>query len=202
MGEQIKEDKPNSHRSRTLGQIALEVFSIVLGVLLALAVSEWQEKRSNQERAGVALVNVRAELKSNLELLEYIHPNNSQVVAEIASGETSSDEDATIIPGVQMRSSAWQTLGSTGLSNFVDYELLIELSQLYAMIDVYRKTGYSFITSNLNMAATATALDSSVDNDRFSQNFLSYFQMLVQIEAVLIETHQKAMDTVDQALSD
>ena len=202
MGEQIKEDKPNYHRSRTLGQIALEVFSIVLGVLLALAVSEWQEKRSNQERAGLALVNVRAELKSNLELLEYIHPNNSQVVAEIASGETGSDEDATIIPGVQMRSSAWQTLGSTGLSNFVDYELFIQLSQLYAMIDVYRKTGYSFITSNLNMAATATALDSSVDNDRFSQNFLSYFQMLIQIEAVLIETHHKAMDTIDQALSD
>ena len=51
MDEQQQEDKtkakPSQRKSRTLGQIALEVFSIVLGVLLALGVSEWQEKRNN-----------------------------------------------------------------------------------------------------------------------------------------------------------
>jgi len=32
----------------------LEIISIVLGVLLALAVSEWQENRSNLERTEAA----------------------------------------------------------------------------------------------------------------------------------------------------
>lgn len=188
-------------RSKTLGRIALEVFSIVLGVLLALAVSEWAEQRNNQARAGVALANVRAELQSNLDLLNIIYPNNLKVVEDLASEPQSDSENANVIPGVQLRSSAWQTLGTTGLSNYLDYELLIGLSQLYSIIDVYRQTAYSFIGSNMDMAATATALGTSIDNHLFSQNFLSYFQMLVQIEAALIDAHQEAIESVDLQLS-
>ncbi len=184
---------------KTLGKMALEVFSIVLGVLLALAVSEWQENRNNTERASVALTNVRAELQSNLNLLQLIYPNNSKIVEGIESDQANTPEDATVIPGVQMRSSAWQTLATTGLGNFVEYQLLIELSQLYSMIEVYKQTAYSFIGSNMDLAATATALDRSVDNERFSENFLGFFQMLVQIEEALIEAHQNAIASIDQA---
>jgi hypothetical protein len=204
MDEHSKENEikanPSQRKPRTLGQIALEVFSIVLGVLLALGVSEWQEKRNNTERAGVAVANVRAELESNLKLLEIIHPNNALVAERIASGEGDSEDESTFIPGVQIRSSAWQALGSTGLGNFVDYEILIELSQLYSIIDVYRTTSYSFISSNMNMAATATALDTTVDSERFSQNFLTYFQMMVQIEEVLIDAHKSAISKIGESL--
>jgi len=185
--------------SRTLGKIALEVFSIVLGVLLALGVSEWQEQRNNEHRARLALANVKAELEGNLRLLEIINPNNAKVVESIASEQANDSEDATVIPGVQMRSSAWQTLSATGLGNYVDYALLIELSQLYAMIDVYRQTAFSFIRSNMGMAATATALGNRIENDRFSQNFLVYFEMLVQIEAALIEAHKSVIESIGLA---
>ena len=178
--------------------MALEVFSIVLGVLLALAVSEWQESRNNSEKAAVALANIRAELQNNLDLLEIIHPNNRQIVERISSKPEENPEDSTVIPGVQMRSSAWQALSSTGLGNFVDYDLLIELSQLYAMIDVYKQTAYAFINANMSLAATATALDRPVDNDRFSENFLGFFQMLVQIEDALITAHQEAIGALDR----
>jgi hypothetical protein len=203
MDEQQQEDKtkakPGQRKSRTLGQIALEVFSIVLGVLLALGVSEWQEKQNNTERAGIAVANVRAELESNLKLLEFILPNNTLTVDSIVSGEDDGQDGRTFIPGVQIRSSAWQTLSSTGLSHFVDYEVLIELSQLYSMIDVYRTTSYAFISSNMNMAATATALDAAVDNKRFSQNFLPYFQMLLQIEEALTDAHKNAISKIDES---
>lgn len=178
--------------------MALEVFSIVLGVLLALAVSEWQENRNNAEKAGVALANVRAELQSNLDLLQFIYPNNLTIVEGITSDQANAPKDGSVIPGVQMRSSAWQTLATTGLGNYIDYHLLIQLSQLYSMMDVYKQTAYSFIESNMDLAATATALDRSVDNERFSENFLSFFQMLVQIEAALIEAHQKALASIDK----
>lgn len=196
-----KQNPPVKRRnsdSKTLGKMALEVFSIVLGVLLALGVSEWQEHRNNTERASVALANVRAELQSNLELLEFIYPNNASVVEAIQSGEDDSIEDATVVPGVQMRSSAWQTLTTTGLGNYVDYQLLIELSRLYSMTDVYKQTAYAFIRSNMDLAATATALDTSVNNKRLSENFLGFFQMLVQIESALIEAHQNAIAAIDR----
>ena len=202
MSEKAKQpsDRSRTARPRTLTQMALEIFSIVLGVLLALGVSEWQENRNNAERAAVALSNIRAELQSNLDLLEIIYPNNKRIVEGISSGQAENPEDANVIPGVQMRSSAWQTLGATGLSNFVEYELLIELSQLYAMIDVYKQTAYGFINANMSLAATATALDRSVDNDRMSENFLGFFQMLVQIEAALIKAHEDAMKSIDLAV--
>jgi hypothetical protein len=199
MNESAETQKPRGGRirSRTAIRLVLEVFSIVLGVLLALAVSQWQEKRSNHERAGMALANVRAELQANLQLLEYIYPNNARVIEGIAKEQSDDNEDETVIPGVQMRSSAWQTLSTTGLANYIEYDILIELSQLYSMIDVYRQTAYSFISSTMNLAAVVTALDSSVDNERFSKNFLAYFQMLVQIESTLIEAHQKAIESID-----
>ena len=65
------------------------------------------------------------------------------------------------------------------------------------MIDVYKQTAYGFINANMSLAATATALDRSVDNERFSENFLVFFQMLVQIEAVLIDAHEKAIQSID-----
>jgi hypothetical protein len=193
-------ERPGRLHSKTLGQVALEVFSIVLGVLLALAVSEWQESRSNLERSQLALTNVRAELQGNLKLLETIHPINSRVVEQLSSGEADSSRDETVVPGVQMRSSAWQTLSTTGLGNYIDYDLLIELSQLYSLIDVYRQTAYGVINSNMNVAATATALDRGIDDKRLAENFLPFFQMLNQIEAALIPAHEKAISSIGQAV--
>jgi len=194
------EEKPATSskrpRSRTLGRIVLEVFSIVLGVLLALALSEWQEQRNNEDRAAMALANVRAELMSNLDLLEVVGPNNKRAVDSITAGGDEDEDDSTIVPAVQLRTSAWQTLSSTGLSNFTDYDLLIELSQLYSMIDVYRQTAYSLIDSNMGMAATATAMGETVDNDLYSENFLVYFQMMVQIETALIDAHKQAIASI------
>ena len=42
--------------SKTLAWVAPEVFSIVLGVLTALAVLEWQESQEIQERTQAALI--------------------------------------------------------------------------------------------------------------------------------------------------
>jgi hypothetical protein len=49
----------------------------------------------------------------------------------------------------------------------------------------------------MDMAATATALGSNIDNDLYSKNFLPYFQLLVQIESALIDVHQKAIESID-----
>ena len=60
--------------SRSLKTILIEVFSIVLGVMLALGVSEWQQEREYAQLADTALANVARELESNLEVLTRITP--------------------------------------------------------------------------------------------------------------------------------
>jgi len=187
--------------SRHLGRVGLEVFSIVLGVLLALAVSEWQEDRNNRERVGAALGHVRSELQDNLALLEAIHPGNLAVVEGIR-GDTAGDDSLQFIPGVQIADSAWRTLGTTGLTSYVDYELLLELSRLYAIVDVYRRTGYSFLDANMTLAATATAMQQGApDNEAFSRNFLSAFELLTQVEEALMELHRKGLADLEAAVA-
>ncbi len=189
--------------SRTLTQIAIEVGSIVLGVLLALAVSQWEEDRSNRERAESALGNVRSELADNLSLLETVHARNSALVERLAAGQQVTDEE-NFVPGLQVADAAWQALSSTGLAGFVDYDLLIELSRLYVIIDVYRRAAYGLVDANFTLMATATALGKRVDDKEmqslFAENFLAQFTLLVGIESVLIEAHRETLVRLDDGL--
>ena len=66
----------------------LEIFSIVLAVLLALGVSEWQEDRRESELAAIALENVRMELESNRTTLEVIHENNTKTIDAAAAARS------------------------------------------------------------------------------------------------------------------
>jgi hypothetical protein len=193
-------DAPRLAPSRTLVQIVIEVGSIVLGVLLALGVSQWEEDRNNRERAAAALDNVRNELAGNLALLEIVHTRNAALVERLAAGEQV-DGDEDFVPGLQVADAAWQALSSTGLGNFVDYDLLIELSRLYVIIDVYRRASYGLVDANLTLIATATALGKRIDDDQgrqlFAANFLSQFELLVDVEGVMIDMHRDALAMLD-----
>jgi hypothetical protein len=61
---------------RSMARAGIEVLSIVVGVLAALAVSEWQDNRQNMQRTDAALRGVHSELANNLKILEIAHDNN------------------------------------------------------------------------------------------------------------------------------
>jgi hypothetical protein len=195
-------DKTDTNREpifnrRTLARAGLEVFTIVLGVLLALGVSEWQEDRNTLERTEAALRNVHNELASNLELLEYVHSNNAELIIKLTENSDAVGQDSQFLPALQISDSAWQTLGTTGLSGRIDIDLMVSLSQTYSLIDVYRRSGYSLVDANLWVLATATATERDMkkidDANLFALNFISQFQLIVDIETALIDTHRKAL---------
>ena len=57
------------------------------------------------------------------------------------------------------------------------------------------------VDANLSMLATATATGRSIkdidDADLFATNFASHFQLIVDIESVLIAAHQGALAALD-----
>lgn len=59
-----------------LARVLFESLLIVLSVLLALAVDEWQDGRQRAERAEMALQSVRAELQENLQNVERARANH------------------------------------------------------------------------------------------------------------------------------
>ena len=187
---------------RSLSRAGLEILSIVIGVLAALAVSEWQENRNNRERTRLALLNVQTELETNLEILEIVHRNNEAIVDQLTENAGEPEQDSQFLPGLQISESAWQTLGSTGLTGYVDFDLIIVLSETYALVDVYKRSGYSLVDANLSVLATATATGKSIEeideSDLFARNFASHFNLMVDVESALIAAHRKALAALDE----
>ena len=186
---------------RSFSRAGLEALTIVIGVLAALAVSEWQESRNIQERVQSALWNVRTELENNLEILEFVHSSNVTLVEQLAEDANAVEQTSQFLPALQITESAWQTLGTTGLTGYVDFDLIVTLSETYSLVDVYRRTGYSLVDANLSMLATATATGRSMkdidDADLFATNFASHFQLIVDVESALIAAHQGALAALD-----
>jgi len=182
---------------RSVFRAGLEIISIVLAVLLALAVSEWQENRNKLERTEAALRQVQTELSQNLELLEFVHDRNVALIELLSQESTTVDQEAQFTPALQIADSAWKALGSTGLSGFVDFDLMVTLSQTYALIDIYRRSGYSLLDANLWVRATATATERDMkkidDSNLCAMNCSSQFQLIVDVESALIDAHRKAL---------
>jgi len=188
-----------------LGKVAVEAASIVLAVLLALAVDEWRENRSQQQQAHAALMNISIELKYNQKVLKLIHENNVETVKvmvedQASTGESEQDEDRNFIPGLQLRETAWETLLSTGISGYVDYDTILDLSATYSMQRVYKDAGSQMAAAAMNIAAYATVLDREVDNESFQRQFINHFEMLVGIEESLLESYQLSISRLDESV--
>ena len=174
------------------------MFSIVLGVLLALGFSEWADERQNQTLANSALLNIRREVVSNLDTLKIIHENNVQTIDAISSQTTpDADESRSIIPGLQLQETGWEALLATGLSGHVDYDTMLTLSKLYSFQSVYKQTGMQLSASAMSATAYATAMGTSVDNRHFQEQFIGYFRLLTLIEEQLLGTYRDALNTLD-----
>ena len=178
--------------------LLIEVFSIVLGVLLALALNEWREQHSHQSQADSALQNISNELRANLELLTLLHENNTATIAAMSEEQdVEPEKDRNFIPGLQLRETAWETLLSTGLSNYVDYETILMLSETFSMQSIYKQTGMQLTEAAMNVAAYATVSGTDVNNLHFQRQFVGYFEMLVRIEEELLKSYREVIDHLD-----
>ena len=172
----------------------LEFASIVVGVLLALGLSEWADEREHRQLANAALDNVYAEVERNQTVLKIIHENNSATVAAIEEEQDSGD-DRQFIPGKQLEDTAWSTFIETGLSAYASYDEVLEMSNVYSLQEVYEQSGRFLIQASMTSSAFAAACGVEIDNDLFAQNFLEYFSMLAAVEEQLIT----AYDSVERA---
>jgi len=193
-----KENIPG-RRKLPIQTLLIEVFSIVLGVLLALAMNEWREQRAHQSQVKAALQNISHELRSNLDVLTTIHENNAITVDAIAD-EAGADslDNRTFIPGLQLQKTAWETLQSTGVSNYADYQIMLQLSGTYSLQGVYTQTGVLLTEAAMNMSAFAVANGKEIDNRQFSHQFYDYFVLLVRVEEELLKSCRESIDYLEK----
>ena len=178
---------------RSVRSILVEVGSIVLGVLLALGVSEWAQQRDREEQAENALRNVAQELRWNLDLLERLHTNNAATLRLLDEAVEDDDAEGNIVPGLQLRETAYQTLVTTGIANYIGFDRVLSLSETYSMQGVYKHIGRQLAEAAMAMAAHASALGTEVDNQHYQRQFRPYFDMLVAAEELLLGSYRDAL---------
>jgi hypothetical protein len=186
----------------TIRKAALEIFSIVLGVMLALGVSEWQEDRDRHEQAMVALDNIEHELRWNLKFLNRVHENNTATVASMDVPDEDTDDSAevrSIIPALQLRETAYQTLLSTGMANHVEYKLILSLADTYSTQSVYKQIGQQLTEAAMSMAGYATVSGTTIDDEQFEEQFRVYFEQLVLGETQLLATYASSIEMLQHA---
>jgi len=177
-------------------KLLVEVFSIVLGVLLALAMNQWRESRSQRAQADTALANIVLEIRSNRELLAQLHDNNAKALHEIGAVSESESEPTSFVPGLQLQDVAWNTLLTTGVSGFVDYQIILGLAESYSIQSVYKDLGRQIIEAELSSAAYSVAAETTIDEQRKLREFSGFLELLVAIESQLLASYEEALALV------
>ena len=191
--------------------LLVEVFSIVLGIWLALSVSEWNDERRQRRQAGQALVNIVNEFQTNYNILSRTHKNNSAALALRDSlGEDSDSLETTYTPVLYLQKTAWETMLSTGITNNIEYETLLKISQVYSIQELYMKFGFLLVENQLSQATLLSAMGKTED-DVSDEMILEDIMLFLSLEQALVTAFKNALDelgdegilpTVDASPSD
>jgi type II secretory pathway pseudopilin PulG len=154
--------------------VVIEVFSIVLAILLALAVNSWQERVRTDNEVKTLLANVRDEIAQNRTLLvsEREHhlavyhtfealSAHQHVVTLDEFFNTFAKANPTGFHPFQGESFAWDVMRSSPSVNAVPYDTRILLERIYAEQAL-------FINQNAQVLTTLEVNDTARDPDYYA----------------------------------
>lgn len=129
-----------------LPELVVEGASVAFAVLLALAVDEWREDRSNRELAEQAEQSILAEVRGNRDrLLEKDRERDSLVAytrtvrKSLVDGEEPDSITINVNPALLTRT-AWETAQITRALHFIQYERVASIGRLYEFQTLYEDT--------------------------------------------------------------
>lgn len=126
-----------------LPELILEAVSVVFAVLLALGVDEWRETRSRNALAERARASILEEIRSNEAELRRTRDANRALQQKIEEtllevqrreGEPSLELNFQI---ALLSSASWQTAQMTQAANFLDFDWVRRVSNVYELQDLY-----------------------------------------------------------------
>jgi len=183
--------------SRTLVESVL----IVVSIMFALALDEWQEDREIQELIDRSVASFAHELRQNHARVEAVRPYHEglrQILERriAAGGVTSINEFRNIMDALQpavLLGSAWQTAVATGVLSRMNYELVSALSLTYSTqfrFDEVSRHGHDVLLAPMNLVEDR--LEASLSNAaRFVAN-------ITTSEMELMAYYQQTLELIDE----
>ncbi len=196
--------KPNK-KMQMIRPALTEVLSIVIGVLLALAVNEWNENRIQTGKADEAIKNIIHEIDFNIKLMVIVNKNNKFII-ELLNNEsvTSSNEknNQQFLPGLQIQDTAWKTLQSTGVSQHIKYSTLYTLSNVYSLQEIYKKLGYNLIQNVANHRILLSVKNKDTSNSIDSKVFLTDMELIESVERALLSNYKITLEQLKRKVQE
>jgi hypothetical protein len=124
--------------------LLVETFSVVLGILLALAVNGWHDRRTHDASAREALHNIRDEIAANRATLgakvgyhEAMRDSLQALLARTSNGRLTASQNTIQgwngIAPARLVDNAWQTARTTGVMQYIPYPVVLRLSNCYGL---------------------------------------------------------------------
>jgi hypothetical protein len=136
-----KEKKFSSYLLYALGEVLL----IVVGIVIALQLQNWNEANKTKEATQLTIDRIKKEILSNQKKIEQVynyHKMVSDTLQKIKTPKTEEEVDSALsfwrglrIPRLQ--ESSFQTAIQTGVSKDIDIDLLESLNTLYTFQSSY-----------------------------------------------------------------
>ncbi|MCH9647003.1 MAG: hypothetical protein K0U98_02125 [Deltaproteobacteria bacterium] len=173
-----------------LPEILLEIFSVVLAVLVALGVNQWQEDKENAELAELARTKIEAEVRSNIDEVEGAGTKIQGLLAElrgtIKEVETGAEGEIGLsFPVAVLSSSAWDTSKATQALNYMDFEWVMRVGRVYDLQKIHHQSQtevLNFISSMDHSEASQPA--------RMLRGFLGRAETALELQQGLLEDYR------------
>ena len=141
----MEQNKIRSYLLYALGEILL----VVIGILIALQVNNWNEQNKDKEKAGVLVQSIKADLEADIVMIDSMEILVDQQVAgfdrlqnQLTSPEMSEEEIIELIkndfnpllggiPG--FNDNSYRSATSSGTISYLDEDLRKQLYELYIM---------------------------------------------------------------------
>ncbi len=187
--------------SEWLPRVVFESLLIVVSILLALALDQWQEDLEIEELVDRSVQSFEQEVRQNKMRVEDVAPYHiglQEILTRLDEGEgvKSLMEYRNIMEGFQatlLLRTAWDTSVATGALSRMDYELVAALSQTYDAQNRFNEL-YS-----IGRNAILTSARLNVENlDLSIYNAIRFMSEVTAAEAHLEAVYEVTLDLIQE----
>lgn len=186
---------------RGLPRVIVESALIVFSVLLALAVDEWRDNRSQRVRTEAALAAILSELEANRAAMQRardLHESIAtrlQAMQESGTMPTRDEASSGLFRPARVISTAWASAREAGALDELPYDLVLSLSRLYGSQERYEQLS-SQLAADIYMDLRRRGLD-PVMREGFA-GFLLLVADFSNRETVLVRQYDELLPVLKQ----
>lgn len=124
-----------------ISSVAIEVFSVILAVSLALIGNDYRENINKEKLAKIAIANIKNEIKSNKALLAKSIEAHEKTIAYLNKFLATQVADTTQQEYFfeRLEETAWETMKISQVSEHIDFQFTQKISKIYTEQKIYNE---------------------------------------------------------------